>query len=318
MTCIFDKYNILKNQKIDLSRYYEKTYTNIKLKDNKIALAICFHIGSKLVRDVTLNAITNIKNYVKNTLIIITISDYIYDEIIDDFGPRLKDMSNIIILKTVNRGFDIGGFYLSLYYLYQHYPNYKYCLKLHTKTDISWLNSMLSVFNNDFSLNFINFIIENKHILSCKKYNMVLDNRNSELIELILRQNNIKNFYKIIRLIYKNDNSSIDTKFIQQNNAFMSNIIHPKKYTPTFCKNNNIIYSKKLLKKLKRQIPFFPAGSIFMGTKELFDKLLEILPLSTFLMFEKKYTRNDSPTDNSYIHVIERFFGISKFLIDNY
>jgi hypothetical protein len=61
--------------------------------------------------------------------------------------------------------------------------------------------------------------------------------------------------------------------------------------------------------------PYFIGGTIFIARKEVVDKLLEVVPLKNYILFENKYDKNVGTNNNSLVHSIERLFGISEYLI---
>lgn len=73
-------------------------------------------------------------------------------------------------------------------------------------------------------------------------------------------------------------------------------------------KNNSDIYNAL-------PQPYFIGGTIFIARKEVVDKLLELVPLKNYILFESKYDKNFGTNNNSLVHSIERLFGISEYLI---
>ena len=126
--------------------------------------------------------------------IIITIID---EQIMRDFD--CLNNSNLIILAVENKGFDMSGFVLGNYYIRKHKINYKYQLKLHTKTNHLWRHEMCqhligskeNVENSIFKMD-----NDNLDILGSGTHYIPLDNINVDIIKHIIKIQKLDDLYK--------------------------------------------------------------------------------------------------------------------------
>jgi hypothetical protein len=122
--CIyFDE--IIKN---DNNKYYNIIYQNIKEKKDNIFL---IQVGNYNTLEKMYHYL-DILNEVNQNYLIALVENQINDKKINILKQKLK---NLVIIEVKNKGMDIGIFLVSLLYLREHDLNYKYLVKIHTKTD---------------------------------------------------------------------------------------------------------------------------------------------------------------------------------------
>jgi hypothetical protein len=179
-----------------LEKYYKVLKNNCNNLDITYDLVVNLHfVNSKLLNEM----IGYIKNCISalnrnRVLIIITIID---EKIVRDFDC-LND-SNLIILAIENKGFDMGGFVLGNYYIRKHKINYKYQLKLHTKTNHLWRHEMCqhligskeNVENSIFKMD-----NDSLDILGSGTHYIPLDNINVDIIKHIIKIQKLDDLYK--------------------------------------------------------------------------------------------------------------------------
>jgi len=116
---------IIKNDNI---KYYNILYQNIKEKKDNIFI---IQVGNFNTLEKMYHYL-DILNEINQNYLIALIENQINNKRLDILKKKLK---NLVIIEVKNRGMDIGIFLSSLLYLREHDLEYKYLVKIHTKTD---------------------------------------------------------------------------------------------------------------------------------------------------------------------------------------
>jgi len=114
--------------KKDTIKYYNILYENI---ENKEDIIFMIQVGKWSTLEKMFHNIDIIGEIPANYIISIVENEF--DE--EKLNILKKKLKNLVIIEVKNKGMDIGVFLLSLLYLRDHDLNYKYLIKLHTKTD---------------------------------------------------------------------------------------------------------------------------------------------------------------------------------------
>ena len=223
----------------------------------------------------------------------------------------------IKILQLLNKGMDIGGFFKCFQEIIKLQITAQYFIKLHSKSDISWRQELLSPFSKKnikqthlkMSGNY------NFGMIGCKKWNYHLgywgDMLNKNYILKISTKLGIS-----IQEIY----DTMSPNSINWNK-------YAKIYLPHKSKRSNFElyehyvksgkYRKHQIELLNNRLPdmaknlFLPkfiAGTIFMADFPIFFKFFQSINLDqVYQSLEPGYITNQT---NTYIHSWERLFGI--------
>lgn len=299
--------DILINQeaKIDINNYKIMENNCNKTYYNHI---IQFHVGQNYINPYLIKAIINIKNIEdkrkQSTLLFITINNTIIPPpytVIPTASPihklitiiKNEDMDYFIV-NVENKGMDIGGFYISLNIIYTRGIMYNMMTKLHTKTNVSWLEDLLYPYIYESRQNFENF-----NSLSLGSYYTLLPIDNLQL-------RTIHYFLKKKRNI--DINSSGFVKMLKTKDEILQKYIN-KYGKPRMLKD------KKFKDMLKQRFPCFYAGSIFTIKKIVIDNLIDIIPLYSYNLFKYGYVIDDGITI-SLPHAIERLVGYLSYFLE--
>jgi len=196
-----DYLNLFTNEDKSLDKYF-----NIVIEKNKKAYykyLIILNVGSTTNLELLFNKIKLIEKILHNNGVLTFIS--INNDVILS-NSHLKFLENInsdnIIIKTINKGQDIGSFYLSLYYLIKNNINYEYLFRFHTKSNTQWLKNLMGfVKSEEIFKNTMDDILRNNILfydLNKKKYDYrnilclekILDNYKPNLTEKLLSGKN--------------------------------------------------------------------------------------------------------------------------------
>ena len=146
-----------------------KNFYTVLYKNNKIIydIAVCIQIGNWTT---FLKMESYLKNfeYINTNLYLVIIEDACIEKNIEYLKINYK---NIVIIKTENRGMDIGLFLVGLHYMIENKINHEYLFKFHTKTDDKFRNSCLNSLIGSH-----NKIIDNIKALSKNNVGMVSGN----------------------------------------------------------------------------------------------------------------------------------------------
>ena len=184
------------------NKYYDIVYNNI----NKIySIALLIQIGNW-------NIFLKMENYIKNFN---NININIYFSIINDETTnnnitylKQKYINNIVIIKSENKGMDIGLFLTTLHYINKQNYKHDYFIKIHTKSCDKFRNRTL---NNLIGSNDI--IINNIKKFNNPKIGMISGNNR---ISFSTHKNLfIHNLYYLNDLIKQLYNSNIDYNNLQ-------------------------------------------------------------------------------------------------------
>jgi hypothetical protein len=194
----------LKEEKIQRLKLLKESDRLIR-KNKEKNIGIFVHIFNVDLYDEIEGYIKNIKNFGFEFDLIINISVNNNNDLKKDKYQKIIEKINKLELNTCemlhltysdNRGMDIGGFFKSYINILGKGINYKYILKLHTKTNNNWRFAMFySLIGNE------KIIKNNLLLLQNGKIGMI----GNELIEL---KNNYANFnsYKFIGIYLKRFN----------------------------------------------------------------------------------------------------------------
>lgn len=316
------KYILQKNYKIIKNIKYNNNYDHI----------ILFHIGTENINPEILLSIQRLIDKVSNYLIIITAIKSINIKILLNSYNKffLLISNNLIFVQTINKGMDIGGFYIGLNLIKLYDIDYKFITKIHTKTNKIWCNNLLEIYNQEYLEKEFNKFQYNQD-LSYQSYkcSTVLDNLNRDIITFVSSINNIniKFLYKLRDEILHLNNNFIDLDFfkkrvydidIKKNKISDDVIMNNFNYFKNNNKNTLDIFNPIVYHKLKENIPFFNAGSIATYKKCVIDKLIDFIPLSIYENFPINYSSNTNLNESTILHSIERFLGIIEFIIKKY
>ena len=111
---------------------------------NKIGIFI--HIGNILLWDELCNYINKLK-IMKYFYLLISCKDLISQIDIKDYKKIIKkEFSNCVFFENINKGCDIGPFFLFLDYLRNNNIKMDWLIKIHTKSDKKWRTNLLKIY----------------------------------------------------------------------------------------------------------------------------------------------------------------------------
>lgn len=187
--------------KKDTNIYYNLLYENIIKKEDII---FTLQVGKWATLEKMLHNL-DVIGQIKANYIISIVEDEYDEKKIKIIKKKLK---NLVIIEVKNKGMDIGVFLLSLLYIRNNNLQYKYLIKLHTKTDDRFrehvcdhligskeiINKNLNILRNDESIGMLNGTLIfnynkntsffNNHIKYLEYLSELLLNKNLDLNKL--------------------------------------------------------------------------------------------------------------------------------------
>lgn len=240
---------------------------SIKYNENKVALI--FHVGNIEVFHEIVNDYPDFFNN-KRIDLYFSCNDKQVFNIVNEQYPNSK------IFQIENRGMDIGPFLLTIKYLIDNKSNYDYYIKLHTKTDKNWRNSMIKpIYNNlDYFMD-IKKTNNNIKLFGSKNHhsNANFNGNYSPILELIKR-NYPEYIYKFLSYCSEYNENTVDCS----------------------------------------EPPYFIAGTIFVFNNKYFDLFKQIKDLNyEFGILETGYVSNGIGNPRK-THAWEYLFGYILYL----
>jgi len=188
---------------------------------------------------------------------------------------KLKDLfPESKVFKYENKGMDIGPFLLIIKYLIQNNANYKYYIKLHTKTIKKWRDGLIYPLYDKLNY-FLNDKLPSTTIELYGSKNMTL-NRQFEM-----------NYIPVLNIIDRNY-KKYESKFLK------------------YCSSTSNNYDNC------EPTPSFVGGTIFVFNDKYFDIFKEIKSIDyEYSILEPGYIINDQPRNT---HAWEYLFGYIVYL----
>lgn len=249
--CIYnDNYLSMYKNTNDIENNYMVMKNNFT--KNNYELIVIYTIG-------TINNIMHLQKKIEmlkqipNIFFCFAIIDELYDDLMKINYFRMFN-ENVVILKTKNKGCDIGQYYLCIDYIIKNNINYEYILKLHNKSDLTWLEKLTPYLNSKtYFLNTFNKIKTNNMNLYGTN-NINLDFRNLLCLEHIM-DNYKSNILRELITTYNTTFIAGTIFFISKNLMdFVLDIV------PLYCYNsfeeiyssNHSIYEQSIIHSIER------------------------------------------------------------------
>ena len=289
-------------------------------KENRILIfdTIClFHCGDMKVFE----ELINLFPLISRMRLIISYYNDEYKLKLENFNPELNILK---LIKVKNRGMDIGGFLMSINFLFNNshlYNSETRFLKLHTKSISK---------NKEWTLNAVNSILKYKlsefsvpAIFGCDKY--IYDFKNCNTIYLNYKymkeifkrgeDDKIEKFDKYYDIYYEDFISNNEYKDLFPSEEFYKNYHSDLKHEncssmkhwykhgcEEHFRRSNVNYIKSWAKYINK----FVAGTMFGFNKKWLDIFKRYNLNHEFNILEKKYTNNKYATK---VHSWEYYFG---------